>query len=118
MRCAIALIGVVTTAIKRAPRSLEQCARGMGRGSPGQWPVTGAPKNAQKPHPPPKLLHFFFGFSISFTPKSAFFFAPDAKKVFSCSQFEGFPVSLAACLLPGFGWGGCQTFTVLELGNG
>ena len=76
------------------------------------------PKKRPEASPPPKLRHLFSGFPITFTPKSAFFFAPDAKKVFSCSQFEGFPVSLAACLLPGFGWGGCQTFTVLELGNG
>jgi hypothetical protein len=68
--------------------------------------------------PPPKLLHLFFGFPISFVPKSAFFLAPDAKKVNCCSQFEGFPVLLLAWLLRGFGWGGCQPFTVLELGNG
>ena len=29
-----------------------------------------------------------------------------------------FPVSLAAWLLSGFGWGGYEPFTVLELGNG
>ena len=52
MTCAIALIGVVTTAIRRALRSLEQCPRDMGRGSAGQCRVTAAPKNAQKPYPP------------------------------------------------------------------
>jgi len=118
MTCAIALIGVVTTAIRRALRSLEQCPRDMGRGSAGQCRVTAAPKNAQKPYPPPKILHLFFGFPIAFTPKSAFFLAPEAKKIFICSQFEVFPVSLAAWLLSGFGWGGYQPFTVLELGNG
>jgi hypothetical protein len=81
-------------------------------------PCNRCPKKRPKALPPPKLFHHFFGFSISFVPKSAFFLASDAKKVFGCSQFEVFPVLLLAWLLPGFGWGGCQPFTVLELGNG
>ena len=118
MTCVIALIGVVTTAIRRAPRRLEKCAGGMGRGSAGQCRVTDLPKNGQKPYPPPKQPRLFFGFSISFVPKSAFFLAPVAKKVNCCSQFGVFPVLLLAWLLRGFGWGGCQPITVLELGNG
>ena len=81
-------------------------------------PCNSCPQKRPVALPPPKTLHLFFGFPIAFTPKSAFFLAPEAKKVFICSQFEVFPVSLAAWLLSGFGWGGYEPFTVLELGNG